>query len=355
MTDSLLTIEHSDPNARVLVVTNMWPNQDRPDYGIFVKRQVDSLIAAGLRCDVLFVRGYRSPLAYLLAAWRLLTQNFRGRRYTLVHGHGGETALVARFYLRAPILVSYCGDDLLGTPQADGSIPPLHRIRRWLLGRHSRLLTATLTKSKQMEDALPAAVRARNTIVPNGVDRQLFAPLDRSQARSRLGWDKDERVVLFAADPAVERKRHWLAQAACDIVARRLDGVVLHVAAGVVPEKMPLLMSAADCLLITSSIEGSPNVVKEALMCNLPVVATPAGDVHELLANVEPSWICEPTPEVLANALEACLGRRIRSNGREASDWLRTDEIAARVLHLYAGLSPAAIEGTSIQAEPCVA
>ena len=60
MKSSLLTLEHTDSDARVLVVTNMWPNQDDPAYGIFVKRQVDSLIDTGLRCDVLFIRGNRS-------------------------------------------------------------------------------------------------------------------------------------------------------------------------------------------------------------------------------------------------------------------------------------------------------
>jgi hypothetical protein len=100
-----LTLEHTDPDARVLVVTNMWPRPEKPSYGIFVKRQVDSLIEAGLRCDVLFIHGYRSRLAYPLGALKLLTWNWRrDRRYELVHGHGGEIALAARFYFRARCL-----------------------------------------------------------------------------------------------------------------------------------------------------------------------------------------------------------------------------------------------------------
>ena len=88
MKRALLTLEHSDPDARVLVVTNMWPTAEKPTYGIFVKRQVDSLIEAGLRCDVLFIHGYRSRLAYALGALKLLAWNWvPGRRYELVHGH----------------------------------------------------------------------------------------------------------------------------------------------------------------------------------------------------------------------------------------------------------------------------
>jgi teichuronic acid biosynthesis glycosyltransferase TuaC len=336
----LLTVEHSDPRARVLVVTNMWPHEDNPGYGIFIKRQVDSLLAAGLRCDVLFVRGYRSQLAFVVAAAKLAVANLRGRRYQLLHAHSGETAFAARFFARAPVLVSYCGDDLLGTPRADGSIPLLHRLRRWIVREQARMQTATLTKSREMEGVLPVSVRSRNSVVPNGVDRGAFAPIDRAAAREQLGWGPDEPVALFAADPAVERKRHWLAKAACDLAAQRIDGVRLHVAYPSPPEQMPVLMSGADCLLLTSAIEGSPNVVKEALMCNLPVIATPSGDVRELLDGVDPSWVCEADPTALADAVVECLEQPRRSNGREASEWLGSERIAQRVLELYERLAP---------------
>ena len=272
------------------MVTNMWPHRGNPKYGIFVKRQIDSLLAAGVPSDVFFIRGHLSPAAYPGAALELALWNLR-RRYSLVHAHGGESALSVRSYLRAPVLISYCGDDLLGTPRADGSITRSHRIRRWALQQDARLQTATVTKSAEMARYLPAAVQQRNTVIPNGVDIDRFRPLDRADARAQLGWDEDERIALFAADPEVERKRHWLADEACGLAGRRLDGVRLHVASDVSPDQMPVLMSAADCLLLTSVSEGSPNVVKEALMCNLPVVATPVGDVSERLLEVAPSWL----------------------------------------------------------------
>ena len=106
------------------------------------------------------------------------------------------------------------------------------------------------------------------------------------------------------------------------------------------PEEMPWLMNAADCLVLTSSIEGSPNVVKEALMCDLPVVATPAGDVEELLAGVEPSFVRPPDAQALGEALAECLRRRARSNGREVARRLAVDEVARRVLGVYAELAP---------------
>ena len=96
------------------MVTNMWPSEQKPAYGIFIKRQVDSLRDIGLESDVLFVEGYRTRWDYARAALYMLSLNFSRHRPRLVHGHGGETALVVRWYVRSPVLVSYCGDDLLG-------------------------------------------------------------------------------------------------------------------------------------------------------------------------------------------------------------------------------------------------
>src|SRR5215216_2273275 len=180
--DGVLTYVQRDPGADVLVVTNMWPEPARPVYGIFVKRQVDSLRAAGVRCDVLYLRGYASPLAYPTAAllFGLGTLRWR-RRYRLVHVHAGETSLAARFFVGPPMLVSYCGDDVLGDPSEDGSTPPGQRVRSWVVRGASRLFTRTITKSRQMHERLPEATRRRNSVIPNGVDTDLFRPLDRSE------------------------------------------------------------------------------------------------------------------------------------------------------------------------------
>jgi teichuronic acid biosynthesis glycosyltransferase TuaC len=330
----LVTLVVSEDDADVLVVTSAWPRPDRSKYGIFIARQVESLRQRGARSDVLFVRGYRSPLAYVSAAALLLLWNLK-RRYRLVHAHGGEASLPARFYMRAPLLISYLGDDLLGSQRSDGVVPTRRRLRSLLLRQFSRLAAATITKTSEMEMALPEHVRQRNAVIPSGVDERLFTPTPRREARKALGWDDGEPVVVFAADPSVPRKRFQLADAACRVASAKLGPIRLYVASNVHPHRMPLIFSAADALLLTSFHEGSPNVVKEAMMCNLPVVSTRVGDVEERLSGVEPSSVCDPIPEALGTALVACLAQRRRSNGRYHARRLTLDAIAARVLRHY--------------------
>ena len=209
------------------------------------------------------------------------------------------------------------------------------RARRTLIRGLARHANRTVTRSRAMEDVLPEAVRRRNTILPAGVDENVFRPIDHDHARRELGWPSGERVVLFAADPALPSKRHMLASEAVERARASLPEVRLHVARDVPPDQMPRLMAAADCLLLTSATEGSPNVVKEAVMCNLPVVTVRVGDVEETLRGVAPSWICGSDPAELASALVACLESPTRSNGRSAASRLTASRIAESVLRLY--------------------
>ncbi len=340
----LVEFVHRDPRADLLIVTNMWPDEAHPVYGIFVERQVQALLDAGLRCDVLYVRGYLSKATYPLAVLRFLWLNISARgRYRLTHVHAGETALVARFFAMRPMIATYHGDDMLGHRDDNGSIPFLSTIRAAVVRGHAYLFTATVTQSGEMHRRLRRWVRRRDTVIRCGVDATQFAPTDQREARRQLGWDDSERIVLFAATrPYDALKRLDLAQAAVAHGEAEVGPIRLVVAENVSPDTMPVMMNAADCLLLTSMSEGSPMVVKEALLCTLPVVATDVGDVRELLAGIAPSTVCRHDPSELGAALTSVLKAKQRSNGRDR--WVDMDQSTTvkRLLDLYAtlGLKP---------------
>ena len=73
---------------------------------------------------------------------------------------------------------------------------------------------------------------------------------------------------------------------------------------------MPLYMNASDAMVLTSASEGSPNVVKEALACNLPVIAVAVGDVPQLLANIDGCRVCRRDAQKDAAVLLEQLGRQ---------------------------------------------
>ncbi len=338
---SLVTLEQPEPNASVLVVTSGWPRPDSPSHCVFVKRQMDSLAQCGVRYETLLIRGYRSILAYPIAAARLFALNLRSTKYHVVHAHGGEASLAACFYRRAPLLVSYLGGDVLGNSyRPDAYVTLRGRMRRWMIRQSSRGAAETITKSREMELALPERARQRNSVIPNGVDSSLFWPMNRAAARAALGWRSEERIALFVGNPAELRKRYSLAVEAIEEARSSVSDLRLALAHGVEPALTPIYMSAADCLVHLSWMEGSPNVVKEALMCNLPVIATAVGDIPELLNGVEPSFLVVPTRDAVARALVACVSAPRRSNGRAQSTRLAAHVVAGQLLSIYRRLSP---------------
>jgi glycosyltransferase involved in cell wall biosynthesis len=186
-------------------------------------------------------------------------------------------------------------------------------------------------------------------VVPNGVDLSLFRPMDREKARQELGLALESAQILFAADPAIPRKHFALAKRSVELL-RQEHPCELHAIWNRPQEQLVTWMNACDALLLPSQIEGSPNVVKEAMACNLPVVAAAVGDVAELLNRCEGNRVVTVAPEArgvgsgrgdadpiahdFALALRDVLGRG-RTRCRQAMDDLSLSAVASRLREIY--------------------
>ncbi|MEL7210037.1 MAG: glycosyltransferase, partial [Actinomycetota bacterium] len=194
---------------------------------------------------------------------------------------------------------------------------------------------AVIVKSEQMAqviDPVPAHV------VPNGVDLEAFSPADRGAARRRLGWPDDRYHVLFPGNPRNARKNHPLARQAVEVAQRLVDRPIdLQTLWEVPAADVPLYMNGCDAMLMASYLEGSPNVVKEAMACDLPVIAVPVGDVVRLLDGVPGYTVCGRDANSMGAALARTLGDGTRPQGREAIERLGLDlaSVAHRLTDIY--------------------
>ena len=228
------------------------------------------------------------------------------------------------------------GDDLLGTPcNAAGDLQwfsqLMVRANKVLAGK----VTRVIVKSQQMADVIDPAP---STVIPNGVDLDTFVPIDRTVARRESNLPLDRKLVLFPGNPGDPRKGHALAAAAIEAAARQIGQPIDLVPLwGVAPGQVAIYMNACDMMLMTSFIEGSPNVVKEAMACNVPMIGVPVGDVPEMLDGVAGCAVCERDPATIGERVAAWLLQPGAVNGRETliRRGLDLDTVARRVVAVY--------------------
>ncbi|HKC46002.1 MAG TPA: glycosyltransferase [Gemmatimonadales bacterium] len=319
---------------RVLAVTNMYPTSDDPGFGAFVADQMDWVARGGVDVAIEFIDGRDSRGAYFRGLAHV-RRRAAGSGFDLVHAHYGLVGFLASFQ-PLPLVVSFCGDDLLGTPDGARGITPMSRLQRALSRYAARHAQEIVCKSDQLRDSLPRQRdRARTHVLPNGVDTTRFRPGERSAARQRLGLHPSELLVLFPHTPGVARKRLDRAQAAVAALARRGTVARLWVVQGVPHARMPDYYQAADCLMLTSEQEGSPNVVKEALCCDLPVVSVDVGDVRRWIEASSGSVLVAPEPEAIADGLARVLTRRAPPNGDRVREQLSASRITQQLISVY--------------------
>lgn len=321
---------------KVLMVTNMYPTPDNPAYGIFVKTQIASIASEGVEVDTLFINGKSSTFNYLRGIFQLHSY-LRRKDYDLIHAHYGMSGIVARLQFRLPVLVSFCGDDLLGTPSKLKGLTIKSRIVACFSQILSLVVDHSIVKSRQMLHALKfQRAKMNSSIIPNGVDFAYFGPLPQAGMREELGLSPKKKYVLFPHTPYERRKRIDLAENAVSIFKQTSkEDVELIVLFHKGQEVVAKFMNAADCLLLTSDWEGSPNVVKEAMACNLPIVSVDCGDVKEVIEKTKGCYIADRDPIDIAKKLSLVLTSPFRTNGRDHIQHLEIHTIAKKIIDLY--------------------
>lgn len=300
---------------RVLVVARYKERGFAP----FVTQQVAALEKQGVECQFFPVKS--KGVAGYLKHLKALNNAIRDFHPDVVHAHYGLCGLLANLQRRVPVVTTYHGSDI-----NDKKVLPLSKMAM-------RLSAWNIFVSKKTIDI--AQPGNKYSLLPCGIDLSELQLTDKQEARKRMNLQNDKKYILFAGafDNAV--KNASLAQEA--VAFLNDDNIELLELKGYSHDEVILMMCAADAFLMTSISEGSPQVIKEALVCGCPIVSVDVGDVKERVKDVEGCHVAERDADKLALALKNALSYGRRTNGRDAitHDGLTNDTIAMKLKDIY--------------------
>lgn len=323
---------------RVLVFTNMYPCDEDPSYGVFVREQVEGLRREGIEVDVLFINGRRSRLNYLKGVVRFLVR-CRSDYYDLIHAHHTYCAAIARLQSRYPVILTLHEGEILH------SISVLKRLKDygfWKIPIFSRQLKRLMSKRVRKVITVSSEIARelgleRTETLSCGIDLEKFKPMPQGESRLKIGLPVGDRTVLFPASPSRRGKRYDIVSKAMELVKRRVPDLRLITLGGVSPQLVPTYMNACDALVFTSEYEASPMVIKEALAVNLPLVTTDVGDARELIGDTDGCFICDGSPQDVACYLEKAVkfGRKTKGRERIRTLGLGLEQVTQDMVRIY--------------------
>ncbi|MDA3861540.1 MAG: glycosyltransferase, partial [Melioribacteraceae bacterium] len=170
-------------------------------------------------------------------------------------------------------------------------------------------------------------------VIPCGVDMELFKPIKQSEAKNELGLKPDKKYILFSSNFDNVVKNYPLAQAAVSLINNKnLELIALK---GFSRIQVSYLMNAVDMVLMTSFSEGSPQFIKEAMACNVPIVSTNVGDVQDVIGNTDGCYITSFEHEDVSKKIGQALKFGNNTIGRTSIKHLKSNEIAMKIIEVY--------------------
>lgn len=294
------------------------------------------------------LRKYRGKVDVVLGSW--------------AYPDGFAAVLAARL-LGVPSVIKLHGSDI----NLLGKLPGPRRLLQWALPQAARVVAVSRALGDEVVEL--GVARDRVKIVMNGVDAELFHPRDRAEARRALGLPAGP-LVLYVGNLKPEKGVVELARAWPLVVAKAPDAKLAIVGGGPLRDELekllpatsgatlygpqplpqiPTWMAAADLLVLPSHVEGTPNVVLEALASGRRVVASAVGGVPDLITSPTLGALVPPRePEALADALASALATPYEpADVAELGARGGWDASAAALHAVLAGAASASVPGAS--------
>lgn len=363
----------------VLTYTSLYPNAEMPEHGIFVARRMSAFSrVTAHRVEVVAPVPYFPSFLPAPARWktwarvpaeetrdglrvhhpRYLNPPIVGMRYygrlmaagtaakvRQLHGGAfpadvidahfaypdGYAALKIAAPLGLPVVVSARGADVYRNNKFPHIVP--------LLGEVAAQAAQLIAVSRELRDDLIAlgAHPDKVHVIPNGIDTEVFHPVNRDEACRILGLDVRDRWLVTVASLSAHKGHRFIIEALQGIgqdevrrqrikvafigqgrerkalieeVERAGMGDIIKFIGQVAAARLKYWYCAAELKVLPSTQEGSANALLEALACGVPVIASRIGENGAVVREGENGYLIHLGDVAgLRHAIEASLSR----------------------------------------------
>lgn len=329
---------------KILILGSL--NSHAGKFAPFITEQAEASRAVG--CEVEYFGVVGKGIVGYLKQLPKLRRVIREQHIDIIHAHYGLCCLLANLQRRVPVVSTYHGSDI--------NSPKVMRFSKVAM----RLSAWNIFVSKRTQDIafaqVPKSVQQKSSLIPCGIN--LPAPWQELQNQpigqmTLKQWVNavlapNKKHVLFAGAFDNPVKDPELAKRVVEVINGGLMGNYMEINVqkpiqlvelkGYTRDQVNALMYTCDALLMTSKTEGSPQVIKEAMACGLPIVSTDVGDVKEQIKALDVCYVSRTrNPKELAGLLLQALAYEQRTEGKQKimAEGLRNEDIAQKLIHIY--------------------
>ncbi len=302
---------------RVLIVcSGTYENSIYEKRKPFIHEQMNALKKYGVEFDIFLIK--KKGIFGYLQSRKILLEKINSLHFDLIHAHYGLAGMLAVLQRQLPVVITFIGSDINNFGSRIVSIIAT------LFSFHNIFV------SKKLLDI--AGVTKNCSIIPYGIDFDEVIPIDKNVARKYLNISKVAKICLFGSSRHRLVKNYPLAKEAVSLLK---NIILLDLNGNYSKEEVIYMINASDCIVLTSFSEGSPQIIKEAMACNVPIVTTDVGDVRMLINDTNGCYITSYNPKDVADNIKRAISFGKRTKGRENLKSYDNVQIAMKIFDIY--------------------
>lgn len=278
--------------------------------------------------DDYYLNNLRNPISFLK---HIITLFQLAKQYKIVHAQYGSAVGFITSLLPTKRIVTLRGSDWYKAPANSLKdkirIAIGHQLTKLSLSRFDEIIVMS---DKMKQQILANHKNLSIHVIPDPMDLERFYPIEREGANS------DVKKVMFSTvkkDNPI--KRYDLAKKSFDLLKEKNPNVDLIMMNNVPHDKVNEFINGTDLVLLTSTHEGWPNIIKEALACNTPFVATDVSDLKSIAEQTKNCFVTDDDPILLAEALEKALSSGKNENLRKFVSSFEMKDTVSEIKKVY--------------------